>query len=189
MDSASGFWISLFDGAHSRIVYPPFLLILIPVGVVLVIRFWWHSGWFSIIWGAIAGGLAYATVFDRLWGIYYDNYRTLDCANLTCPDKYNSLALSTLALWEEIPHFGLSISGIQGGGWILFPLVLFSKRWRWEGLMLGVLAVVGALLSLGPCPASEPTFCGGLSGLSGWNCHFSPYGVPRCTCTISDVLV
>ena len=151
-----GFGLAYSMGLTAALVYPPFLLILIPVGVVLILRVWWNNGVLSIVWGALAAGLAYGTVFDRLWGIYYDNYRTLECSNLTCPDKYNSLALSTLALWEEIPHFGLSISGIQGGGWVLLPLVLLSKRWRWEGLCLGVLAVVGALLSLGPCPASEP---------------------------------
>ncbi len=151
-----GFGLAYSMGITAALVYPPFLLILIPVGVVLVLRFWWNGGFFSLLWGALAAGAAYATIFDRLWGIYFDNYRVLDCSNLTCPDKYNSLTLSTLALWEEIPHLGLSLSGIQGGGWLLLPLVLLNRRWRWEGLAMAVLAVTGALLSLGPCPASEP---------------------------------
>ncbi len=151
-----GFGLAYSMGITAALVYPPFLLILIPVGVVLVLRFWWNGGFFSLLWGLLAAAAAYGTIFDRLWGIYFDNYRVLDCTNLTCPDKYNSLALSTLALWEEVPHLGLSLSGIQGGGWLLLPLVLLNRRWRWEGLAMGVLAVVGALLSLGPCPASEP---------------------------------
>ena len=151
-----GFGLAYSMGVLAALIYPPFLLILVPVGVVMIVRLWWQSGFFSIFWGLLAAGLAYATIFDQLWGIYFDNYRVTDCSDLTCPDKYNSLALSTLALWDEIPHFGLSISGIQGGGWLLMPLVLLSKRWRWEGALLGMLAVLGALLALGPCPASEP---------------------------------
>ncbi len=150
-----GFALAYSMGVTAALVYPPFLLILIPVGVVVVFRFWKQGGFLSIFWGVLAAGLAYATIFDRLWGIYFDNYRVLDCTDLTCPDKYNSLALSTLALWEQIPHFGLSLSGIQGGSWVLLPLVLLSKRWRWEGLLFGVLANSRRMLNSSP-PEDEP---------------------------------
>ena len=151
-----GFVLAYSMGVLAALIYPPFLLILVPVGLVLIIRFWWQSGFSSIFWGLLAAGLAYATVFDRLWGIYFDNYRVLDCSELTCPDKYNSMAVSSVALFDVVPKYGLSITGLQGGAWLLLPFVLLSKRWRMEGGLLGVLAVIGSLLALGPCPASEP---------------------------------
>ena len=151
-----GFVLAYCMGVLSALIYPPFLLLLLPVGVVLVWKFWRQGGIFSPFWGVVAGGLAYATIFETLWKIYYENYRTLDCADLTCPDKYNSLAMSNLALVEPIASSGLSLSGISGGAWVLCVGVLLARRMRGQGLLLCILAGVGAFLSLGPCPASTP---------------------------------
>ena len=143
-------------GAISALVYPPFLLMLIPVGGFTVFSFWRRSGFSSIFLPIIIGALAYWAVFDSLWGIYFDNYRALECGNLTCPDRYNSLALSNLALWEPIFHDGLSLSGLYGAPWLLAPFVLLHPKLRWAGLGLALVSALYAFLSLGPCLNRTP---------------------------------
>ena len=143
-------------GAISALVYPPFLLMLIPLGAFVTISFWRKSGFISIFLPIIIGGLAYWAVFDILWEIYFDNYRALKCADLTCPDRYNSFAWSNLALWEPVRNEGLSLSGLYAAPWLLVPMVLLHPKFRWSGLGLGIVSAIYAILSLGPCPNSTP---------------------------------
>ena len=151
-----GILLALGMGAVSALVYPPFLLMLIPIGVLLVLPFWRYSGFFSVVLPIAVAGLAYWSVFDTLWGIYYDNHRVMECAALQCPDRYNSFAISTLALWEPIYQHGLSLSGLQGAPWLLLPFVLLHRKHWWKGFGFCVIAAAYVLMSLGPCPNETP---------------------------------
>ena len=143
-------------GCVSALVYPPFLLMFLPIGLLVVLPFWKNSGFLSILLPIAIAGLAYWAIFDTLWGIYYDNHRVLNCVNLKCPDRYNCFAWSNLALWEPIYQHGLSLSGLQGASWVLLPFVLLHPKFRWKGLGIGVVAGVYVLMALGPCPNATP---------------------------------
>lgn len=151
-----GVLLSFSMGVIGALVYPPFLLMFIPIGLLVVFPFWKNSGFLSVLLPIAIAGLAYWSIFDTLWGIYYDNHRVLDCANLNCPDRYNSFAVSSLALWEPIERHGLSLSGLQAAGWLLPPFVLLHPKFRWKGLGFGIVALGYVFMSLGPCPNATP---------------------------------
>jgi hypothetical protein len=151
-----GFVLAYSMGSLAALIYPPFLMMLVPVGLILVVSFLWNGGFFGWVMGYVAAWMSYLTVFDDIWSIYRNNYRVVDCTDLTCPDRYNSIALSDLMLFEPIPQQGLSLSGLQGGAWLLVPVVLLHPRLRFRGVLLGAVAILLAFLSMGPCPNETP---------------------------------
>ena len=70
LGSIDRFWSRLFDGADSGVGIPSIFAHLDSGRDGVGLRFG-GTAVFSIIWGTLAAGLVYGTVFDRLWGIYY----------------------------------------------------------------------------------------------------------------------
>ena len=171
MEKKASIWIRLLGfgfaysmGLTAALVYPPFLLILIPVGVVLVARFWWNSGLVQHHLGSLCGGTCLRHGIRSPVG---NLLRQLPYTGLFKPDLSRQIQLSGVVhpctVGRDTPFWAVDFWNPRG--WMGFAATGFIlKRWRLEGLLLGVLAVAGALLSLGPCPASSLTCCGGLSG-------------------------
>lgn len=162
---ASGF------GAIAALVYPPFVLMVVPIGIVLAVPFLRHGGWFGWVLPVVSAGLAYYWCFDELWGIYSSNLRSAQCSDLTCPDQYHTVSWENMSVWSFVKGNGLSLSGIQGGAWLLAPLALLHRRWRWGGLLLILTALSMAFLSRGPCPDDLPFMHRGAD----WYAPFKPY--------------
>lgn len=141
-------------GALAALIYPPFVLMLAPAGLVLAAGPLRKSGLLGAALPllAVAGGAWLAS--DELLAIYSSQDRSPGCS--TCPDAYNAVALRDLARWAVEPRQGLSYSGLAGPAWLLAPLALLHPRRKAAAALLAMVAL-SAVLALGPCPRLTPT--------------------------------
>lgn len=157
------FWVQLtcavlaaFFGGLAALTYPPFLALMIAVGIVPILFAVWRGGFRGMILPILSTGGCLWWVYGTLESMWFDQYRELDCNNVLCPDRYNAVAWNDLFLWEAEKLQGLSYSGIQAAFWFSIPLVLFHKKLRWVGILLSIVAISYGALSLGPCPRLTP---------------------------------
>lgn len=138
-------------GALAALIYPPFLLLLAPLGL-LALGPLGRVGPRAALWPAAAIGAALWLVAEPLRQIYdSQTAQAVSCGSLSCPSIYNAVALADLARDAVEPRQGLSISGLVWPSWWLAPLALLHPRRRTAALLL-VLVPVLLGLSLGPCP-------------------------------------
>jgi hypothetical protein len=166
-------------GVLAAWVYPPFLLLLSPMALLLAWRLYPHPrGWFLPL---LAVGCAYGIAHPELMEILRASQRSLACAS-ECPDIYHRLSADRIFLFS-VPDQGLSLSGLSGWMLLSLPLALFrpglGASVRQGGWLLPLLSV-GALylvLSLGPCPyvtdAQALDLTGWLRSLMAWPWCFS----------------
>jgi len=137
-------------GAVAAMVYPPYLVILVPAGLALVGAELPRAGWRGGARLALCVIGALAVAGPELLRLLDARAAVVDCAQLGCPEIYSRLtAIDLVRRWPE-PVQGLSLPGVPAGAWALAPLALLGPRRR----AVPLLALVGALLllALGPCP-------------------------------------
>lgn len=138
-------------GGVGALIYPPFVLMLAPMGLLLALSPVWRGGWLSPLLPVLALGGGMWLVSDSLLAIYQSQDHSSGCSSIGCPDIYNAVALADLMRWEVEPRQGLSHAGLVGPGWLLVPLALLHSRRKMAVALMG-LAVLMACMALGPCP-------------------------------------
>ncbi|MEE2750718.1 MAG: hypothetical protein VX519_04765 [Myxococcota bacterium] len=149
-------------GATAATTYPPFLLMLCPFGLLLVLH---HArqtppSRLALVVVAIGGGLALA--WSELAGIAgssrvsSDALDGLRCLSGPCPDPTLTVPLSRLLLVDPPLRSEQMLSGLTIGAWMLAPLSLLDRKRFWLCLGGLILTLCLAVLSLGPCAAWAP---------------------------------
>jgi hypothetical protein len=189
-------------GAIAASIYPPFLLMLVPAGLILAGSAFRRKHWPLLLMAVAAMGIALALIWPELAGIA-DSPRVSkpDCTLGTCPTEVQpggtvrALIPLSCALIGFCPDGTLSLplanwftlgsprptvrmeAVVSLGCWILALASLLHPRRRVSSA--GLLAVAGvlALLALGPCPQwneARPL------DVSGW--PLGAYWLPRIWC-------
>lgn len=138
-------WLGALAGA----VYPPYLVMLAPAGLILAISVLWQGRrWSGLLWGALPLLLALLWVGSDLAEM--TSLRTnRQLAALDCPDRVHALDVLWLARPESAGD--LSLPGLSIASWLLVPLALLHPM-RKAAVLIAVSAAVLLTLSLGPCP-------------------------------------
>ena len=143
-------------GVIAAQTYPPFLALLIAVGVPPALMSIWRGGLLGLLLPVCAAGLALWWSYDLLEAMWFAQYRAQDCSQLSCPDRYNAVAWQDLFRTTAEPTQGLSYSGIQAVFWWILPICLIHRHNRVVGGLLCIVAIAYGMLSLGPCPRLTP---------------------------------
>lgn len=139
-------WLGALAGA----VYPPYLAMLAPAGMVLglgmLVR---QRSWSGLLWGLLPIAAALIWIGGDLseMAALRSNRQLTD---LQCPDSVHALDAAWLARSDSLG--GLSLPGISVTSWALAPLALLHPRRGAAVLIAGMVAVLMAL-SMGPCPS------------------------------------
>ncbi|MFT5679733.1 MAG: hypothetical protein ACI8RZ_000638 [Myxococcota bacterium] len=138
-------WLGALAGA----VYPPYLAMLAPVGLILGLGMLRQQRWRGLLWGLVS------LVFSLLWiGEDLVEMTALrsnrQLSALACPDNVHALDVAWLARPDALG--GLSLPGVSLAAWVLVPLALLHPRRR-SAILIAVIVAVLMVLSLGPCPS------------------------------------
>lgn len=143
-------------GWAATLVYPPYVALLVPIGVVAGVAPVWRAGWAARLRAVGVVALVAWLTLDPLLEIAAEgtSRQVSSCDALGCPNRYGRSTVDWL--WRTTADFqtGLSDAGAVHAGWLLAPLVLLSKRYR-AGLAIAGIGVLYVVLSLGPCPTYD----------------------------------
>ena len=149
-----------FMGGASAMIYPPLLVLLVPVGLVLA----WgplfsppersgESGQrfqlAGLFFGSLLVGLALA--WPELQKIIASQEGRLVCGAVACPDEYHRVLGEHLFRVEPESRQGLSLNGVLASTVALVPLAFLHKRRRTAFFVL-LVVIASVLLAMGPCP-------------------------------------
>jgi hypothetical protein len=140
-------------GALAAGVYPPYLLLLAPAGLMLVFEPLRRTD--RLGWILLGGGLGLGLILG--WGTLSEIIASRDLGGTSsagCPNRYGAVTYTDLFRGQADIHEGLSLPGLASGSWMLMGLVLLHRRWL-AGLGLLTCIAVLMVLSLGPCPQSS----------------------------------
>jgi hypothetical protein len=155
-------------GWLSFVIYPPGLVLWVPMVLLLGIRHTVKRRWVGIKELRLPAFLilvAYVLALPSLWEISDSGWVMQEFTHLECPPVGRVLALDELAKF----NVGEPFRGFSFGFWILAPFALMEKERRKLMAALLVLALFMALLSLGPCPTGSRSFGGAsLGALWSW---------------------
>ena len=143
---ALGAWMGALAGA----VYPPYLVMMAPAGLILGVSLLVQGRrWSSLLWAVAPLGIALLWIGGDLMEM--TTLRTSRQLYTTkCPDSVHALDVAWLARSDA--DGGLSLPGLSLASWVLVPLALLHPMRKSAVLLLGVAAVFLSL-SLGPCPS------------------------------------
>ena len=135
-------------GALMAWIYPPQLVLLAPVALVLMAGpAWRHPK--RLGWVLAAVVLALVGSKDALSGLAATRTFRV-CGEVGCSDVFHTLPLERLAMVRPATT-GLNETGMFFTSWVLLPLALFHPRRR--VLLTGAAMLVPLVfLSIGPCP-------------------------------------
>jgi hypothetical protein len=140
-------------GALAASVYPPYLVLLAPAGLILLVHPLHKTD--RLGWGLLLLGLGSGLLMG--WGeissIIESRGPIARMKGFTggCPNRHGALLWSDISRGSVDPQSGLSFPGLATGSWMLMGLVLLHKR-RLAGIGLMICAGLLMVLSLGPCP-------------------------------------
>ena len=142
-------------GVAASLVYPPFVALLVPLGVVFGLEPVWRARWRSHGGGRTKALLVVVGVAAVVWPLLDEITsaglsRTVACRDLVCPSQYNAVTWDRVFMQAPDHIDGLSASGSAAAGLMLWPTVVL---WRRRRAALAASLVVGTLLflALGPC--------------------------------------
>ena len=142
--------LACFFGFMAAQVYPPFLVLLFPIGVVLLKTRVHRDNWKWLGGPVFILFLTYWLVADDLMAMVDSHYRQLNCIEYDCPDAYHRTAFMNFFLFS---NNGLSTIGLSGYAVVLGlgSICLRHGQW-WLRLSLFALLLLYGVLALGPCP-------------------------------------
>ena len=142
---AAAAWVGALAGG----VYPPYLAMMAPAGLILGLSILVRGRrWSSLLWGMAPVVLALLWIgsdLSRMTAIRGDRILTA----LECPDSVHALDVTWVALRDG--SSGLSQPGLSVATWLLVPLALLHPMRKVAVLVAAVAAFLVAL-SVGPCP-------------------------------------
>jgi hypothetical protein len=136
-------------GYAAALVYPPFVLLLIPVGICLAGCSLRRSRGRGLALPLSAAASAYFLAKSGLEAIPRESTMGFTCGQLGCVSDSHVADLAGFFL-QDIP--GLAVAGIH---WVLWPMAGFAlvrRGLRTSAAMILALTGLFALLSAGPCP-------------------------------------
>ena len=160
-------------------VYPPWLVLLLPLLLLLAVRAVRasdHAG--RVLFGVgvlVAAGLLTWLLSD----VAEARVSGQQCLRLRCPDRFHSVDALRLFRVSVVVQDGLAEGGLYLAPWLVAPLALLHRRGL--GLGLGAAVVGCAVLSLGPCP-----MWGGVPILEGLYRH-DPSGSSALWCVLGRI--
>jgi hypothetical protein len=141
-------------GWLSFVIYPPGLILWVPLVLLLGLRHVVKRRWTGfrelVLPAAFIVG-AYLLALPTLWEMAGSGWVMQEFSHLQCPPGGRVLAFEELSKIQV----GEPFRGISLGFWILAPFALIEKERRHFMTAWLFLALVLALLSLGPCPAAS----------------------------------
>lgn len=138
-------------GIVSTLVYPPFVALLVPFGVVLGMGPLGRAPWKNRVLAVAVVGLVAVQTLPSLAAIAAPGMsKVVACQNLACPTAQNAVTWDRLFLWTPDWREGLSASGSAAASLLLWPMVVFWRQRR-TGVVASLVAVGFLFLALGPC--------------------------------------
>ncbi len=143
--------VSGCSGAMAATIYPPFLLMLLPLALLLVLgalpgsraRQWWPAVMALALGAALSG-----SELHRIW-LHPMSHFAAPSGN-TCPPSHGLVALRDLAV-ISVGQFGIDFAYLPLSCWLLAVLALLRPQKKMIILLAILLALLLALLSTGPC--------------------------------------
>ncbi len=162
--------LAVLFGVVGGLVYPPYMAILAPFGMIFGLGLWLDAPWTTRARAMGVVVLVAAISLPELQAIAAAGLKSdVPCHSIACPKSVNAVTWDRIFIWTPDWKNGLSAAGSAGASLLLWPLALVARTRR--STLSASLLVLGLLFfALGSCPAWSPNNPVDLAALPfGWN--------------------